>query len=267
MIGPRGSSIKSISEKFNVRIESKTVLAGEYREFKCSGERTNLIKSIQTIKEAVNTYKRLTEGEFKGACIQSSMIICGIAFDYCPPPKSKMPHAASVVTLSPGLVSMKAERTSVASENVTYSDDSNSSCASHRYFTPKKVSNTLSSKSQVICCPITPSILETKCEAPDAIPWERRRPPFPISRERNLLDTVRHSAKRSHKIKQREILEGFNARGLLRETDYSALGCPREMNLSRTATSNSLDTESSSGSNSLNHVRNLMNDFQNVHFL
>jgi len=95
VIGPKGSSIKSISEKFDVHIQSKTVLGGEYREFKCSGERANLMKCIQTIKEAVCTYKRLTEGEFKGACIQSSLIICGIAFDYCPPPKSKMPHAAS----------------------------------------------------------------------------------------------------------------------------------------------------------------------------
>eukprot|EP00204_Picochlorum_oklahomense_P002311 CAMPEP_0118808510 /NCGR_PEP_ID=MMETSP1161-20130426/36018_1 /TAXON_ID=249345 /ORGANISM="Picochlorum oklahomensis, Strain CCMP2329" /LENGTH=384 /DNA_ID=CAMNT_0006737901 /DNA_START=523 /DNA_END=1678 /DNA_ORIENTATION=- len=259
VIGPKGSSIKSISEKFDVHIQSKTVLGGEYREFKCSGERANLMKCIQTIKEAVCTYKRLTEGEFKGACIQSSLIICGIAFDYCPPPKSKMPHAASGYFV-PRLGFNESREILPGSENVTSSVDSNSSCGSRKCFTPRKVPHPL----KETWSPITPGLLERKCELSDALSLPRKVTSFSHSEESDLLHMAQCSAKRNQRIKQIDMVKDLFVQDMNRERTYARPDFLREEDFSRTETSDSLDTQSSSGSNSLKHVRNLMNDFQNV---
>lgn len=263
VIGPRGSSIKSISEKFGVHVQSSTVLGGEYREFKCSGEHANLMKCIQAIKEAVCTYKRLTEGEFKGACIQSSLVICGIAFDYCPPPKSKMPYAASVATLSPGLVSMKAERSSLGSEQFTSSLDSSSSCGSRTSWTPRNMSRR--SKVQGTWSPITPGLLETKCELSDALSHPGQLSPFPHSGESNLLHMVHYPTKTNQRMKQRDMVNDLLAQDMVRERTYARPDFLREEDFPWTETSDSFDTESSSGSNSIKRVRNLMDDFQNVY--
>jgi hypothetical protein len=109
VIGPKGSSIKAIAEKCGVAIKSKTVQGGAFREFTCSGNEENVVQAVEIIKEAVNTYKILTEGEYKGKCVQSTMVVHGITFDYCPPPKSKMPDAASVMKLSPKLLARREE--------------------------------------------------------------------------------------------------------------------------------------------------------------
>lgn len=124
VIGPRGSSIKMISERCNVDIESKTVQHGEVREFKCIGNHGNVVKAVQIMKEAVNTYKVLTEGDYKGQCVQSTMVILGVTFDYCPPPKSKMPHAASVMKLSQKLAVRKEENSSSMTMDSSSSVDS-----------------------------------------------------------------------------------------------------------------------------------------------
>lgn len=113
-----------ISERCNVDIESKTVQNGEMREFKCSGIQRNVVKAVQIMKEAVNTYKILTEGDYRGQCVQSTMVILGITFDYCPPPKSKMPHAASVITLSQKLAVRKEENSSLSTMDSSSSVDS-----------------------------------------------------------------------------------------------------------------------------------------------
>lgn len=133
VIGPRGSSIKLISEHCNVDIESKTVQGGDIREFKCKGNREDVVKAVQIIKEAVNTYKILTEGDYKGQCVQSTMVILGVTFDYCPPPKSKMPHAASVIKLSPNLVSRKEDQSSLCTMDSSSSVDSTQSLEPFAY--------------------------------------------------------------------------------------------------------------------------------------
>lgn len=131
VIGPRGSSIKMISDRCNVDIESKTVRNGEVREFKCTGNHKDVVKAVQIMKEAVNTYKILTEGDYKGQCVQSTMVILGITFDYCPPPKSKMPHAASVVKLSQKLASRKEENSSLTTMDSSSSVDSTQGLEPH----------------------------------------------------------------------------------------------------------------------------------------
>ena len=126
VIGPKGSSIKAIAEKCGVAIESKTVQGGAFREFTCSGDEVDVVQAVEIIKEAVNTYKILTEGEYKGKCVQSTMVVRGITFDYCPPPKSKMPDAASVMKLSPKLLARREESTpSISTLNSSSSVDSN----------------------------------------------------------------------------------------------------------------------------------------------
>lgn len=113
-----------ISERCNVDIESKTVQYGEMREFKCIGNHDDVVKAVQIMKEAVNTYKVLTEGDYKGQCVQSTMVILGVTFDYCPPPKSKMPHAASVMKLSQKLAERKEENSSLMTMDSSSSVDS-----------------------------------------------------------------------------------------------------------------------------------------------
>ena len=94
VIGPKGRSIRAIAENSNTFIESKTV--GDYRQFIISGEPDDILTATKVVTEAVNTYKSLTEGEFEGTVVQPKILVCGIQFQYLPPPKHKMPCAASL---------------------------------------------------------------------------------------------------------------------------------------------------------------------------
>eukprot|EP00890_Picochlorum_soloecismus_P004423 jgi/Picsp_1/4982/NSC_02345-R1_protein len=94
VIGPKGRSIRAIAESSNTLIESKTV--GDYRQFLISGEPDDILTATKVVTEAVNAYKSLTEGDFEGTVVQPKILVCGIQFQYLPPPKHKMPNAASL---------------------------------------------------------------------------------------------------------------------------------------------------------------------------
>ena len=94
VIGPKGRSIRAIAEKSDTLIESKSV--GDYRQFIISGEPDDILTATKVLTEAVNTYKSLTEGDFEGTVVQPKILVCGIQFQYLPPPKHKMPNAASL---------------------------------------------------------------------------------------------------------------------------------------------------------------------------
>lgn len=109
VIGPKGRSIRAIAEKCNTLIESRTV--GDYRQFIISGEPDDILTATKVVTEAVNTYKSLTEGDFEGAVVQPKILVCGIQFQYLPPPKHKMPCAASLSDKGKGKSVSQRDRT------------------------------------------------------------------------------------------------------------------------------------------------------------
>lgn len=104
IIGPGGVSIRDIIYKTGARISSWTQCTREFerhnmrkiRVFLIKGGSTEIYQALETILKAVWRYKELAEGSCKGKRVPSPQMIGGVEFLYRPPPKIKIPYAASI---------------------------------------------------------------------------------------------------------------------------------------------------------------------------
>jgi hypothetical protein len=82
--------------------------------------------AVAVMQEAVGFYKSLTEGDFIGQYVEPEVTIQGITFQYAPPPKDKMPRAASVKKLPQSMTVLKEAEQSFMSTLESHSSvDSN----------------------------------------------------------------------------------------------------------------------------------------------
>ncbi len=110
--GVGGRNVSMIQRRTGASITSSVCSSLAVRSFKVSGRTLSQVKgSVAIMQEAVGVYKSLTEGDFRGQCVEPEISVQGISFSYAPPPKHKMPNAASVRKLPQSLaVRKEAER-------------------------------------------------------------------------------------------------------------------------------------------------------------
>lgn len=101
IIGPSGASIHGIIEKTGARISSWTQHSGQHdkrntRVFVIKGTAVQMSHAVKIVLKAICRYKELAEGGYLGRLVDSVQTIEGVEFLYRPPPKDKVPYAASV---------------------------------------------------------------------------------------------------------------------------------------------------------------------------
>ena len=107
--GVGGRNVTSIQRRTGVSITSSLSHAGgSVRVFKVTaGEVSQVKAAVSILQEAVEVYKSLTEGDFRGQYVEPEVVVQGIRFLYAPPPKHKMPNAACVRKLPQSLLFKK----------------------------------------------------------------------------------------------------------------------------------------------------------------
>eukprot|EP00803_Ostreobium_quekettii_P006990 evm.model.scf_1284.1 EVM.evm.TU.scf_1284.1 scf_1284:22000-29755(+) len=98
LIGPHGMSIRSVADKTGARVSSflKHKGANIERSFVIEGSKEAVSQAAVIMLKAVCRYKELTEGQYLGQCVESVQVVEGVEFLYRPPPKRRVPSAASV---------------------------------------------------------------------------------------------------------------------------------------------------------------------------
>jgi len=101
VIGPEGDSVRSISNVTGADVRSRTVpkdatCPRDCREFTIEGSSATVTHALSVLCDAVDRYKQLTEGKYQGQIVPHVQHVSGVDFFYQPPPRSKMPQAASL---------------------------------------------------------------------------------------------------------------------------------------------------------------------------
>eukprot|EP01025_Chloroclados_australasicus_P011902 TRINITY_DN1532_c0_g2_i2.p1 TRINITY_DN1532_c0_g2~~TRINITY_DN1532_c0_g2_i2.p1 ORF type:complete len:646 (+),score=56.39 TRINITY_DN1532_c0_g2_i2:254-2191(+) len=99
LIGPKGVSIRDISRITGCHLKSWTVddkCPRPYRNFVLEGTPQQLLQTLDIMLAAIGRYKELAEGQCKGMSVNRIQRIKGLDFFYYPPPKTKIPFAASI---------------------------------------------------------------------------------------------------------------------------------------------------------------------------
>lgn len=96
VIGIQGVSIRSISQQTGAEIYSWSENPGNRRVFEIKGSPKETAHAVWIIISAVQRYKDLTEGNQLGKFVDPVQNVQGVKFLYRPPPKHRVPHAASV---------------------------------------------------------------------------------------------------------------------------------------------------------------------------
>jgi len=101
IIGTRGASIRAIVYLSGANISSCTRisrgLSGRMiRVFHIKGAPASISFVVKIMLLAVERYKELSEGKYKGMRVSASQIVEGVEFTYRPPPKGRVPHAAAI---------------------------------------------------------------------------------------------------------------------------------------------------------------------------
>lgn len=105
VIGPCGVSIRDIINKTGAKISSWTKESGSSearmaRVFVIKGSATEITHALRIVLAAVCRYKELAEGKFAGQRVDSMQVVKGVEFLYRPPPKERVPYAASIDTIA-----------------------------------------------------------------------------------------------------------------------------------------------------------------------
>lgn len=105
VIGPCGVSIRDIINKTGAKISSWTKESGlaearMVRVFVIKGSTTEMTHALRIVLAAVCRYKELAEGKFAGQRVDSMQVVKGVEFLYRPPPKERVPYAASIDTIA-----------------------------------------------------------------------------------------------------------------------------------------------------------------------
>lgn len=96
IIGPHGVSIHGVANQTGARISSWTHILANERVFIIKGSPNEKAQAVQIILMAVQRYKDLTEGSQLGQSVHPIQMVEGVEFLYRPPPKNRVPHAASI---------------------------------------------------------------------------------------------------------------------------------------------------------------------------
>ncbi|CAD7700566.1 unnamed protein product [Ostreobium quekettii] len=101
IIGPCGVSIRDIVCKSGASISSctrisRTLNGRRIRVFHIKGTPDSISLAVKIMLMAVGRYKDLAEGKYKGRRVRSAQVVEGVEFVYRPPPKGRVPHAASI---------------------------------------------------------------------------------------------------------------------------------------------------------------------------
>lgn len=101
VIGPCGVSIRDIINKTGAKISSwtkepGTAEASKVRIFVIKGHSHEMTHALRIVLAAVCRYKELAEGKYAGRCVDSVQLVQGVEFLYRPPPKERVPYAASI---------------------------------------------------------------------------------------------------------------------------------------------------------------------------
>jgi len=95
VLGPRGSTIRSIQAACKVTIHSWESDEAA-RTFIIVGMPRRARAALAIIKEAIERYDCLVDGQYSGRVVSRTQCIQGIQFLYVPPPIDKMPGRAHV---------------------------------------------------------------------------------------------------------------------------------------------------------------------------
>lgn len=101
IIGPSGASIRDIIQKTGARISSWTQRQRRHekrdiRVFVIKGTPVQMSHAVEIMLKAICRYKELAEGGYLGRLVDSAQVIEGVEFLYRPPPKDRVPYAASI---------------------------------------------------------------------------------------------------------------------------------------------------------------------------
>eukprot|EP01025_Chloroclados_australasicus_P053352 TRINITY_DN626_c1_g1_i1.p2 TRINITY_DN626_c1_g1~~TRINITY_DN626_c1_g1_i1.p2 ORF type:complete len:416 (+),score=18.38 TRINITY_DN626_c1_g1_i1:199-1446(+) len=108
VVGPSGKTIKYICSKTGVRSKSWYTNAANYtredlsddqylRVFYMEGSTESLIEIVNIIMAAVQRYNELVDGKYKDKVVTKRQFVCGIEFEYKPPPIHTIPVAARTI--------------------------------------------------------------------------------------------------------------------------------------------------------------------------
>ncbi len=127
VLGPSGSSVRAISKLTGADIRSETQRPGQHvgctracRRFVIEGTNKSVANAVRIISSAITHYKELCEGAYcgmfflgvlqmspqpvqhhfipaSGQSVSKMQVVEGVTFIYQPPPRSKVPHAASIL--------------------------------------------------------------------------------------------------------------------------------------------------------------------------
>lgn len=99
-LGPRGQSIRDISEISGAKIKSwsETFKARRVRRIVVDGLAPKVLHALTIIKAAVARYKDFYEGNFCNRYVDPIQVIMGVEFTYSPPPRKAVPYAAGIKT-------------------------------------------------------------------------------------------------------------------------------------------------------------------------
>ncbi|CAD7698722.1 unnamed protein product [Ostreobium quekettii] len=109
IIGSSGMSIRGIIQKSGASITSSTVLwppsnPRGTREFMIVGPSESVAYALDIMYEAVDRYKKLSEGLFAGQHVERCQTIRDVQFFYQPPPRGKVPYAAGIKVRKPSSI-------------------------------------------------------------------------------------------------------------------------------------------------------------------
>ncbi|GBF94839.1 hypothetical protein Rsub_08011 [Raphidocelis subcapitata] len=104
VIGPSGTSVREIEWRTGADVKSATAEPGRVaadrgrpaRIFIITGEAASVAQALFVVSSAIDRYKELCEGDYKGYAVPRVQRVLGFEFSYQPPPKCTVPHAASL---------------------------------------------------------------------------------------------------------------------------------------------------------------------------
>ena len=95
ILGRSGSTLRDVCKHSHVDIKSNA--KDDVRVFTITSEDMNKVRAaVKTIEQAVDKYKELAEGDYSGMHVARYHKIRGVTFEYAPPPRAAMPHAAKL---------------------------------------------------------------------------------------------------------------------------------------------------------------------------
>ena len=93
--------MRGLSDVTGADVRSRTVprddrCSRDCREFTIEGRAGAVTHALSVMYDAVERYKQLTEGQYTGQIVAHVQHVAGVDFFYQPPPRNKMPQAASL---------------------------------------------------------------------------------------------------------------------------------------------------------------------------